>query len=255
MLCRLVWRYRARNSFSLLNRKTTLPIQFWLTPFSKLCLDEQQQHRRALYRLDCRHLKQCNIQTGVDRNHQRPASVVAWLYAPRVAGLPPGTSMSWNYYVPRYFSDQENPAVAAKPTSFIRNMSFSQVYFLIEEGAPVHNNPFMMAGLWDEGNNAFASSSFHYPSEGQWNGITMNPFPNPGEYDTVKNGGVALATYESASYQRQVFVGSASVEVVDKDLPELSETKSVASWLSSLPGPAINYNAFDLGLGLLISFG
>ncbi len=128
-------------------------------------------------------------------------------------------------------------------------MTLSQVYFLIEEGAPVHTHPFMMVGLWDENKGQFASMGTHNSAEGQYNGVSLQ-LPNPGEYTDVKNGGISLATYESASYPRQAFVGGAWVELSDKDNPGFGELGSVPEWVSTKEGTPINYKATDPGIGI-----
>jgi len=192
-----------------------------------------------------------------DQNHLWPSWIGVWSetmhagmnlrsYAGPIA---PGSQATWNYYVPRYFSDYENPLIGVRPTSFIRNMTLSQVYFLIEEGAPVHAHPFMMVGLWDENKGQFASLGTHDSTQGQYNGVSLQ-LPNPNEVTDVKNGGISLATYESASYPRQAFVGGAWVELSDKDNPAFGELGSVPEWVSTKEGTPINYKASDPGIGI-----
>jgi len=164
-----------------------------------------------------------------------------------VGATAPGSSMNWNYYVPRYLTDKENPAVNERPTSYVRNMTLSQVYFVLED-SPVHSHPYLAVGLWDENKGEFASLGVHGGLEGAYNGVTLS-LPNPSENTDVKNVGFALATSESASYQRQAFVGSASVEVTDKDFPTWGELGSVGEWLSSQT-KEIPYKATDTGLGI-----
>ncbi|HEU4678690.1 MAG TPA: NHL repeat-containing protein, partial [Terrimicrobiaceae bacterium] len=163
--------------------------------------------------------------------------------------ISPGSQANWNYYVPRYFSDFENPAVAERPTTFIRNMTLSQVYFLIEEGAPVHAHPYMLVGLWDGNKGQFASLGTRDGTQGQYNGVNI-PLPNPGEYTNVKNGGIALATSESTTYPRQAFVGGAWVELSDNDSPASEEVGSVPEWLSTNAGAPIIYKFTDPGIGV-----
>jgi hypothetical protein len=163
--------------------------------------------------------------------------------------IAPGSQANWNYYVPRYFSDYENPSIAERPTSFIRNMTLSQVYFLIEEGAPVHTHPYMLVGLWDGNKGQFASMGTHNSAEGQYNGVSLQ-LPNPGEYTDVKNGGIALATSESTSYPRQAFVGGAWVELSDKDNPAFGELGSVPEWVSTKAGTPIKFKVTDPGIGI-----
>ena len=166
--------------------------------------------------------------------------------------ITPGAQANWNYYVPRFFSDYENPAFHERPTSFIRNMTLSQVYFLIEEGSPVHEDPYLLVGLWDEKKGEFSTVGTRTGSQGGYNNQTI-PLNNTSEYVEVKNGGIALATAESASYPRQAFVGSATVELSDKDSPEFTFLASPTGWLNEAPSP-IQYGTLDPGLGVY-SFG
>lgn len=160
----------------------------------------------------------------------------------------PGSQANWNYYVPRFFSDYENPEYHERPTSFIRNMTLSQLYFWVEESPP-HTNPYILVGLWDENKGAFASVQ-------TWNSLqeplrnATATLPNPGEYTDVKNGGIALATPESTSYPRQAFVGSASVEITDTDSPTFSSASSPAGWVNETATAPISYTVLDPGLGI-----
>jgi streptogramin lyase len=160
-----------------------------------------------------------------------------------------GSQATWNYYVPRFFTDFENINVKERPTTYIRNMTLAQVYFLIEEASP-HTHPFMLVGLWDENKGAFASIGTHNSAEGQYSGITLPTLTNSGEYTDVKNGGISLTTFESTSYPRQAFVGSATVEISDKDSPGFGELGSVSQWVNAQSGAAINYKITDPGLGI-----
>jgi sugar lactone lactonase YvrE len=162
--------------------------------------------------------------------------------------IAPGSQANWNYYVPRFFSDYENPAVHERPTSFIRNINLSQIYFLIEEGSP-HPNPYMLVGLWDENKGAFASVKTHNSAEGPLQNGTAT-LPNPYEYPDVKNGGIALATPESTSYPRQLLVGSASVEITDTDFPKFLSSGGPTGWMNETATTPISYAVEDQGLGI-----
>ena len=166
--------------------------------------------------------------------------------------ITPGAQANWNYYVPRFFSDYENPAFHERPTSFIRSMTLSQLYFLIEEGSPVHENPYMLVGLWDENKGEFSTKGTRTGAEGKYENQSI-PLNNLSEYTDVKNGGIALVTTEATSYPRQAFVGSATVEVTDQDYPEITSLASPSGWLNQTPSP-ISYTTFDKGLGVY-SFG
>lgn len=160
----------------------------------------------------------------------------------------PGYQANWNYYVPRFFSDYENPEFRERPTSFIRNMTLSQVYYLIEEGSPVHEDPYLLVGLWDEKKGEFSTVGTRTGSQGGYNNQTIQ-LKNESEYVEVKNGGIALATAESASYPRQAFVGSATVELSDQDSPAILSIASPSGWLNEAPSP-IKYTTLDPGLGI-----
>ena len=161
----------------------------------------------------------------------------------------PGESANWNYFVPRFFTDMADPAVKERPTSYIRNMTLSQLYFQIEEAAPVHAYPALIVGLWDENKGAYASAGTHYGTEGAYNGVSIS-LPNPGEYTDVKNGGLSLGTYDTTNYPRLAFAGNAWVEITDKDSPAFGEISSVPEWLSTNAGTPINYKVTDPGLGI-----
>ncbi|HVD40057.1 MAG TPA: hypothetical protein VNC16_03510 [Solirubrobacterales bacterium] len=162
----------------------------------------------------------------------------------------PGTSMSWNYYVPRYFTDKETQGVNQPPTTYIKTMTLSQVYFVLED-SPVHSHPYLMAGLWDENKGEFTSYLQHGGWEGAYNGVTLPTLSSSGEYRDIKNGGFALATYESTSYPRQGFVGNATVEVADDDAPKWGlNLGNVPEWVSTQEGTAIAYEVSDYGLGI-----
>jgi streptogramin lyase len=163
--------------------------------------------------------------------------------------IAPGSRASWNYYVPRYFSDFENPAVKERPTSYIRNMTLSQAYFLVEEGTPVHKEPYMAYGLWDEEHGQWVSLGNRYSSEGPYSGVSIG-LSNPQENVAVKSGGYTLGTNESASYPRQAFVGQATVELTDKDSPGFGLLGSPSGWMNQTATNAIPYMISDAGLGI-----
>ncbi len=163
-------------------------------------------------------------------------------------GITPGSSSNFNYYVPRYFTDQE--AVGERPESYIRSMNLSQVYFINESPpGPFTPQPLLYMGLWNEKAGNWASVGSHSSAEGQWVNYTPPAFVNVDEVEDVKNGGIALASYESSSYPRQLYVGSATVEVSDKYGPGLSNVKSVPQWVGTQGGD-VPYEATDRGLGV-----
>lgn len=163
-------------------------------------------------------------------------------------GITPGSSSNFNYYVPRYSTDQE--AIGEHPESFIRSMNLSQVYFVNESPAgPSAPQPLVYIGLWNERSGTWASVGSHYTSEGQWANYSPPAFVNVDEVEDVKNGGIALLSYESSSYPRQLYVGSATVEVSDTNLPGLSNVKSPSQWFNFQTSD-VPYEATDRGLGI-----
>ncbi|HET8956078.1 MAG TPA: hypothetical protein VFN18_10510, partial [Solirubrobacterales bacterium] len=157
--------------------------------------------------------------------------------------ISPGTSSNFNYYVPRYFTD------ATRPTTFIRNMKLSQVYYVVEEN-PSAGQPYVISGIWDEKNGIFHSSKTRYATEGAWSNVSLE-FPNTQENTGVKNGGIALASYNSAAFKRQVFVGQASVEITENEPPAWGYLPNPGIWThnSSATAP-LDYAVSDAGLGI-----
>lgn len=158
--------------------------------------------------------------------------------------IAPNTWATWYYYVPRFFSDP------VRPTSFIKGMTLSQLYFLVEEKPVLHPHPLMFVFLWSENKGEFVSLGSHSSAEGQYIGTTLPPIANPQEVTDAKSGGIALATSESTSYPRQLFVGQATVELSDKGVPAFGSLGSVSGWVRSDPSSAINYSVSDTGLGV-----
>jgi hypothetical protein len=162
--------------------------------------------------------------------------------------ITPGSSSNFNYYVPRYFTDQE--AIGERPESYIRSMNLSQVYFINESPpGPFTPQPLLYMGLWNEKAGNWASVGSHSSAEGQWVNYTPPAFVNVDEVEDVKNGGIALASYETSSYPRQLYVGAATVEVTDKNVPGLSNVKSPPQWFNFQTSD-VPYEATDRGLGI-----
>lgn len=163
--------------------------------------------------------------------------------------ISPGTSSNHNYYVPRYFSDYNDPEIGQRPVSFIRNMQLSQVNFLVEENPSV-GQPYAVAGLWNEGLGTFHTSVTKFGNEAPWTNAVLT-LPNNQENTNVKNGGIGLASYLSTSYKRQLFVGQASVEVSEReDAPEWSFLNGGGWTHNSSAAAPISFRAGDEGLGV-----
>lgn len=157
-----------------------------------------------------------------------------------------GSQANWNYFVPRYFTDYQS--LEERPTSFIRSMTFSQVYYILEESAPIHGSPSLVVGLWDGKIGKWQWEASHNGTQGAYNGVSFS-MTNPAEIVDVKNGGIALMAYETTSYPRQAFVGQATVEVADNDLPNYGYHLNPDGWMNAVPLP-ITYAATDKGLGV-----
>lgn len=158
----------------------------------------------------------------------------------------PGERATWFYYVPRYAADVQ--ATGVPPSSYIRGMSFTYVYFMIEEGAPVHTHPYALAGLWDESKQTWSSAVSRTGADGPWAAASLT-FSNPTEMTNVKSGGLMLATSETSSYPRQLYAGQASVELGDRDLPTFALSPNPSKWFSTSEVEPVNFALSDSGLG------
>lgn len=158
----------------------------------------------------------------------------------------PGERATWFYYVPRYAADVQ--ATGVPPSSYIRGMSFTYVYFMIEEGAPVHTHPYAFAGLWDESKQTWSSAVSRTGADGPWAAASLT-FSNPTEMTNVKSGGLMLATSETSSYPRQLYAGQASVELGDRDLPTFALSPNPSKWFSTSDVEPVNFALSDSGLG------
>jgi hypothetical protein len=162
---------------------------------------------------------------------------------------PAGGQANWNYYVPRYFADVNDPAINIAPTSYVKNMMLSQVYFWIEEAPTAHANPTIVAGLWD-GGFGWISFGAHNSLEGQYANVSLGPYTNPNENENVKNAGIGLLTGETQSYPRHLLVGAASVEVSDKEKPAIATLVASSGWFNNQASTPITYSVMDIGLGV-----
>jgi sugar lactone lactonase YvrE len=171
------------------------------------------------------------------------------------AATSPGNQASYNYFVPRYWSDQQ--AGYSKPSSYIRNMKLWYLTFMapFESGIPAQNRsayPFMQLSLWDENRWEWVWQGSRMGNEGNFTDLNhvfdmSNPNDNPG----VKHGGLSIATFGySNAFPRYVNVQQASVEVTDKDLPVLGYAVGPSGWMHETAKAPLEYGASDLGLGV-----
>lgn len=162
----------------------------------------------------------------------------------------PGSQAMVNYYVPRFFSDFNDPTVAERPSSWIKNMTMTHTYFAIYN-YPEKANPVMQLGLWGEKKGAWVSYYRMYGTEAGnlYPGWVFN-FINTNEVSEAKNGGVSLSTPEGTSYWRSFHVGQATVEITDPDNPEFGAFPSPSSWVNGQATVPITYKVTDRGLGI-----
>ena len=164
----------------------------------------------------------------------------------------PGSQASWNYHVPRYFSDQQTFGAGVFPTSYIRSMTFDRVHWWIEnESQPYKPDPFLILGIYDRVSNWWVSYGVHTGNEGQWlPSVGPLTFYNPNENVNVQFGGVTMATSESVSHPRHLWVGQAAVEVVDQDYPSVGSAVGPTKWQNAVPTEPITFTTTDTGLGI-----
>jgi sugar lactone lactonase YvrE len=164
--------------------------------------------------------------------------------------IAPGSQANWNWYVPRFFSDWENPTIHKRPTSYVHKMTFSQLHWWIEEAKPYKEHPFVMIGLWDESSGWWNSLRTRNGIEGELQDPNFNYEPtNQNEDVNVKSGGVAMATFESESRPRHLLVGQAVVQFTDQDYPK-GTAAGPNEWMNTKATSAINFNFSDPGLGI-----
>lgn len=162
---------------------------------------------------------------------------------------------SWNYTVPRYFTDPEKykdeHGVGERPTSFISHMT---LWNLLWNANSSHLSPYLFAGIWDPQYGKGVSS---YAHEGLWGHSLedMNyryEFNNSGSNaDThAAIGYVSVQATETQSGQNaEAYVGSASIELADKDVPTFVAPSGPSGWVNQTPLP-IPFTAADSGLGV-----
>jgi sugar lactone lactonase YvrE len=166
-----------------------------------------------------------------------------------------GAQANWNYHVPRYYSDFNT--YGTRPSSFITSMSLTNMNWWLEnESPPYKDNPYVIAGIWDEANNWFVNYAVRKGSQGQFFNASTT-LSNPNENVGVKEGGVALhAEADAQSRNRHLWVGQATVEVSDKDFPKFASGSGPGKWINGITvdntnlAEPISFEASDLGLGV-----
>jgi sugar lactone lactonase YvrE len=159
-----------------------------------------------------------------------------------------GTQGSWNYTVPRYFSDYN--AYGTRPTSFISNMTLSNLVWRTWGSYP---SPYLWSALWDP-NSGFVSFLSHEGGDGHsltdmsW----QYQFANPNANTNVKIAVVGVhATEASSGSGQRLYVGTATMELSEtaNDVPGFGSVSGPSQWVDQTASP-ISFTASDSGLGI-----
>lgn len=162
--------------------------------------------------------------------------------------LTAGDKGSVNYTVPRYFTDQKNYGV--RPTSYIAQM---RLWNLDWNAWSSHLSPYLVAGIWDTVKGASVAYYSHEGLEGH--GLSDMSweyrFPStPSSNTNVKVGYVSTQATETQPNQNtELYVGSASIELNDKDVPGFGPIAGPSQWVNQTPLP-ISVTVSDSGLGV-----
>jgi sugar lactone lactonase YvrE len=173
------------------------------------------------------------------------------MYSCSHVAITPGSQATWNYYVPRFFTDMANPLVHERPTTYIKSMTMASLTYSFWEGNPVRASPHVTIGIWSEAYGNWVSVASQNGIEGPVTNKTVPPFINYAEVTDAKNAGISLASFESSTgFQRNVMVGQATVEISDKDSPAFGSIGNVPAWVNGQVNSQIQYIVTDPGLGI-----
>ena len=166
-----------------------------------------------------------------------------------------GDSGSWLYAVPRYFTDPEkykdSQGHGETPTSFISHMTFWNLRW---NAFSSHLSPYLFAGIWDAEKQAWVSTYSH-------EGLNGHSLENAGYHYEFANGGNQADTHAKVGYLTvqatetqsgqiaDAYVGSASIELGDNDLPAVVVPSGPSQWVNQTAVP-VPFTAADSGLGV-----
>ena len=153
-----------------------------------------------------------------------------------------------SYAVPRYYKD---PTL---PTSFIKGMTLSNVLW---EAYSSYLSPYLFMGLYDPVHDTYPALYSHEGLTGHglgdlsWPYVFTNASPQTGQPNTdVKMGLVRVQATETQPNQfASVYVGNASIELGDVDVPQAPVPAVVSSWVNDSP-VALGFSTGDSGLGV-----
>jgi Concanavalin A-like lectin/glucanases superfamily/Helix-turn-helix domain len=163
-----------------------------------------------------------------------------------------GDHSNWLYPVPRYFTDNEKYKV--RPTSYIAHMTLSN---LVWHAASFYLSPYVFAGIWDPTNNGWVSYYSHESLEGHsvtdMNWQYQFPNENPTTHEPNTNAKVAnvgvYATENRPDGAGEVYVGTATIELGDQDVPQQPIASGPSGWANQTAVP-LTFTATDTGLGV-----
>lgn len=167
-----------------------------------------------------------------------------------------GAQASWTHPVPRL---EEEEAKGRYPTSYISKFSLQGISLITSPGLP---SPFLFGGVFDPATQKWAGKP---GSENVWSwpgnasswlsNATIN-FSNgePGKQDkeAKRAYGMSLAVSEAGTLAsaRAAYLGAASVEISDEDLPSVANATAPGGWVNQAASGPITVDAADTGLGV-----
>ncbi len=180
----------------------------------------------------------------------------AGIYIETNQNLTAGDLGAMFYAVPRYFTDPEkykdSQGQGERPTSYISHMT---LWNLLWHAHSSHLSPYLIAGIWDPIKPGWVSFYAHEGLEGHSvEDMSFHyEFANGREHEAdthAQAGYVSVhATETQPNQNTDVYVGSASVELADNDVPALVAPSGPAQWANQTAQP-IPFTAGDPGLGV-----
>lgn len=174
-----------------------------------------------------------------------------------------GTQGNWNYYVPRFFTDQAQSPPEI-PTSFIHNVWLEGLEYHLsfqDHDVPWQErpqSPYFMGGIWNTIQGGWVAPYSRMGQEGDLSPPFTYYFENRNENGNAKNFGFALASGENVSSswfggsddERTVLDERATIELSDKDAPTVGSTHYATRWVNEAPTAEIPFSSGDPGLGI-----
>jgi Bacterial Ig-like domain (group 3) len=163
-----------------------------------------------------------------------------------------GSNGTWSYYVPRYFTDQEQ--FGAPPQSFVTSMVLQNlIFYNIGRGSTYL--PAWVSGIWDQIGNKYTSVLIHGGNEGvASNPSTTYTFGYGGDQNAKRAIAAQLYAGEPVTMseeEREIYVGTATIEIGDSGKPTFgTPTPSVEGWVNNKATSPITFTVSDAGLGL-----